>query len=82
MTLPRYPTSLKTYVSENEGEKEINSERGTCLLNFYSEIFQETSDLTIIAEGKKIFVHREILSSKSEYFQVFLQEHWVKKDEK
>lgn len=49
---------------------------------FHFTIFQATSDLTIIAEGKEIFVHREILSSRSNYFQVFLQEHWTEKNRK
>ncbi|KAK7574136.1 hypothetical protein V9T40_011327 [Parthenolecanium corni] len=41
-----------------------------------------TSDLTITVEGKQIYVHREILSSRSNYFETLLKEHWTQKNQK
>lgn len=43
---------------------------------------QESSDLTIVAEGKEIFVHRTVLRLRSDYFRAMLQEHWADETQK
>ncbi|KAK7604517.1 hypothetical protein V9T40_005703 [Parthenolecanium corni] len=42
---------------------------------------EETSDLIIRAEGKDIHVHRAISRLRSNYFRLFLQDHWVGNDQ-
>lgn len=56
---------------------EINNDSGKpelALENAFND--KETSDFTVIVNGKKIYVHKSILKIKSEYFRNMLKSQW------